>query len=70
MDRNLFERWEFAEREARQAALQLIAALNDPDKLPRDHLFEQLLERRREATEALQDWMAHLTQRTSNTCFK
>lgn len=70
MDRTLFERWEFAEREARQAALQLIAALNDPGKTPRDHLFEELLARRREATEALQACMTHLSQRTSKTCFK
>lgn len=70
MDRRLFNQWDLAEQEARQAALQLIAALKDPEKLPRDHLFEQLLARRREATEALHACTVQLSYRTSKTCFK
>ena len=58
MTTEIFRRWQKAERDAHEAAVQLQAALGIAGCVPPDHVFHRLYVRRAAATQTLREFIS------------
>lgn len=62
MTSEVFQRWQHAEHDARDACTELLAMLQVPDRIPPDDAFERVRRLRSRAIDALQQLISSYMQ--------